>query len=146
MIDLSNTRCLENLIANYDDAKCPGSDCCGKKFLIRQELQEVLSQLVQQLDKKLYIKYLYKCTAFNRKISGGNDCHALGVSIDIDTIKTDIDPLILAQLAWDIGFNAVGVYGSNYRHGYKNKKGMVHIGIEPIRKYWGDWEPKTSDV
>jgi len=132
---------LEKLIINYNDAKCPGGYCCNYKFVIENDLLYLLTLLVERLEKRLYIKYLYKCIDFNLIINGGNNYHALGLAIDVDTIQTKIEPLSLAQLSWDVGFNAIGVYGTNEKSGYKNKKGMVHLGIEPIKRYWGDWKP-----
>jgi hypothetical protein len=140
-MDLTDKRCLKDLIVNFDDAGCPGIECCNNKFLISKELLELLTLLTKRLDKKLYIRFLFKCNEYNRKIGGGNNNHALGISADIDTIRSCIEPVYLAQLAWEMGFNAVGVYGSNSELGYKRKKGMVHIGIEPVRKHWGDWSP-----
>lgn len=132
---------LKKIFRNPGQANCPGQNCCGNSLVVDEKLLGLLELLVDNTGKKLYMKYLYKCITFNRSINGGNDHHAKGLAVDIDTIKTVIEPVELANMAWNIGFNAIGVYGTNKQPGYKNKMGMVHLGIEPEERSWGDWLP-----
>ncbi|MCO6487944.1 MAG: hypothetical protein J5I98_05975 [Phaeodactylibacter sp.] len=139
-----DTTRLEAIFENPGDAPCPGESCCGNRLVVREELLELLEELTRRMGKKLYLKYLYKCADFNRSIRGRNNFHAIGLAVDIDTVRSGIETAELAQIAWDIGFNAVGVYGTNLEHGYNGKKGMVHLGLEGARRYWGDWVPASQ--
>lgn len=133
---------LGRLFDNPEAAPCPGGWCCGFSLVIDAQFIGQLESLVRRLERKLLIRYFSKCTAFNQAIGGGNNFHALGRAVDVDTLKMGIDPVELAQVAWQLGFNAIGVYGSNTRAGYKGKMGMVHLGLEEESRFWGDWQPE----
>jgi hypothetical protein len=135
---------LAAVFVNPEDAPCPGDGCCGHQLEVSPELLGLLTRLVDDLQRKLVLKYLFKCAEFNARIGGGNPFHAFGLAVDVDTVRTEIPTTELARRAWAVGFNAVGVYGTNETPGYKGKQGMVHLGIETAPRHWGDWpEPRT---
>jgi|GEM_PF-4168828 len=133
---------LAAIFVNPEDAPCPGEGCCGHRLEVSRELLDLLSRLVEELQRKLVLRYLFKCAAFNARIGGGNPFHAEGLAADLDTARMGIPTAVLAQRAWELGFNAVGVYGTNEAPGYKGKQGMVHLGIEAAPRHWGDWTPE----
>jgi hypothetical protein len=132
---------LGQIFANPEAAPCPGGSCCSFSLVIDDEFIVRLETLVERLERKLTLRYFSKCVAYNQSIGGGNNFHAIGRAVDVDTLKMSLEPVWLARFAWQLGFNAIGVYGSNMCAGYKGKMGMVHLGWEEVSRFWGDWHP-----
>lgn len=131
---------VSRLVANPGFAPCPGGDCCHYTLLPDSTMLHALERLVELIGRRVHIVFMHKCVEFNRRIEGGNDFHSRGLAVDVDCIRTGIETTEIARLGEMAGFNAIGVYGRNVRAGYKHKMGMVHLGIEPAARRWGDWD------